>query len=821
LIYDQKGRLVKHINPNSGVSTATYNDFDDLISTESPNGNKTQYEYDNRGGTTAIIFANGKKVIRDYSKSFIRLYDEIGMLLEQKFDIFGRCIELRYGAGKRIRYIYDRFGRIVKEIGIGEGIREFTYDNHGQLVRFVNENGAVTTYQHNRAGLRIAITTEGNKFDFQYDKEGKLVKITNSRGEFHDIFYDLKGRMIKQSFFDDREELYEHDLAGAISRISDSSGRDIVYTKDPLGRPIAVKFSDGTDIEYEYTASGKIAWARRNGSEVEFNYDKEDRIIFQRQDDFEIFYEYDNTGKRIQIKDSHGHTSAYERDPRMRINKLLIKFHNIHSDQLKSLNLDFEYDRLDAVTSILASNGIIIKKENNGWKRPIWQIVQFKGIPVLEEKYEYNHAAQLVELLNQNKEIVTYNYNVIGQLLSLKTNGDETERYEYDSHFNIISKKIITPDRRTVNSFEYEKGNRLKTIGDLHYKYNSAGLLTEVIERNKSTRYFYSDDDLLTKVEHPNRTITEYEYDALRRRILKRKGGNKVTRFYWDIQTLWMEENWINSSSDESQEVLRSIHYIYDPIHWSLISLVVDGTEYLTFSDHIGTPQSLINDQGEVIWKLKKTAWGESLESLKLDEEAAIECPIRFPGQYADIETGLCYNMNRYYDPVTGRYTSPDPIGLLGGINTYTYTLNPVNYIDPLGLECQNFKDGEPPTLYRGDDRDPSDVCANGFQPANPSANISILDHAGGNTRGWVATSYDAETGIRFSKGKYVYIIDNPGCGVEIDCDPKVQERQEWLEEEGIGAEESEFEIAFKNVPAQAVTGFLELTPSGWTQGSC
>jgi RHS repeat-associated protein len=64
-----------------------------------------------------------------------------------------------------------------------------------------------------------------------------------------------------------------------------------------------------------------------------------------------------------------------------------------------------------------------------------------------------------------------------------------------------------------------------------------------------------------------------------------------------------------------------------------------------------------------------------------------VENPFRFPGQYYDKETGLHYNYFRDYHPGLGRYIQPDPIGLLGGINLFTYVRNdPVNGVDPTGL---------------------------------------------------------------------------------------------------------------------------------------
>ena len=103
---------------------------------------------------------------------------------------------------------------------------------------------------------------------------------------------------------------------------------------------------------------------------------------------------------------------------------------------------------------------------------------------------------------------------------------------------------------------------------------------------------------------------------------------------------------------------------------------------YYVHTDHLGTPQVMTDKNQEVVWKRSQTPFGETVE-----DSGTVEQPLRFPGQYADLEMGLNYNYYRDYDPSLGRYVQSDPIGLRGGINTYGYAYqNPLRYVDPDGL---------------------------------------------------------------------------------------------------------------------------------------
>jgi RHS repeat-associated protein len=93
------------------------------------------------------------------------------------------------------------------------------------------------------------------------------------------------------------------------------------------------------------------------------------------------------------------------------------------------------------------------------------------------------------------------------------------------------------------------------------------------------------------------------------------------------------------------------------------------------------------DEAGGIAWSGRYKAWGLAEETRSEKAIwAEIRNPLRFQGQYFDVETNLHYNRYRYYDPQVGRFIGKDPIGFAGGLNVYFYAPNPTQWLDPLGL---------------------------------------------------------------------------------------------------------------------------------------
>ncbi|WP_423257803.1 RHS repeat domain-containing protein [Enterobacter asburiae] len=263
------------------------------------------------------------------------------------------------------------------------------------------------------------------------------------------------------------------------------------------------------------------------------------------------------------------------------------------------------------------------------------------------------------------------------------------ESFSHDAAGNLTGPLTVT------------SGNRLRHAGDTRYEYDGYGNRILEVTGSEEHHYTWDTQHRLTgyrcRVRGQETAHYRYQYDALGRRILKEDLlARTARRFFWQGERLLGECDagrfWPGRLPDnpQLQEALRDAScrvWLYEDEHDFRPLLMLCGREanagvYHYVCDHLGTPLELRDVRGGVVWSAMLRSYGQVHHA----DTAGINQPLRFQGQYHDGESGLYYNRHRYYDPGVGRYLSPDPVGLDGGLNLYSYVPNPLQYIDPLGL---------------------------------------------------------------------------------------------------------------------------------------
>ncbi|XYH96521.1 RHS repeat domain-containing protein [Sorangium sp. So ce1128] len=203
-------------------------------------------------------------------------------------------------------------------------------------------------------------------------------------------------------------------------------------------------------------------------------------------------------------------------------------------------------------------------------------------------------------------------------------------------------------------------------------------VLQKVLPDGRRWKYRWNGCCELVEVTRPDGKTVTCAYDALGRRIRKVFDG-KATAYAWDGDVV----------VHEIAEGAPLLTWEFVPGSFAPLAKVegdpVHGRRYGAVTDHLGTPQVLFDDHGEIAWKAQLDLYGVAQADV-----TRTSCPWRWPGQYEHEETGLYYNRFRYYDPEVGRYISQDPIRLMGGIELFSYTHDPLTWLDPLGLSKCN-----------------------------------------------------------------------------------------------------------------------------------
>ncbi len=320
---------------------------------------------------------------------------------------------------------------------------------------------------------------------------------------------------------------------------------------------------------------------------------------------------------------------------------------------------------------------------------------------ILERLYRYTARGELSGVSDTLRGEVDYGYDAEGRLLKHyeARQGHSRAQFSYDAADNLAANDDAVP----------VTDNRLQHWQALFMKYDHWGNLVSRRNGLYEQHYAYDAENRLVSARGTGpegRFEARYHYDALGRRtrkIVTTAHGTTETRFLWQGYRLLQEQ----------QQTGLCSTYIYDPNEaWSPLARVdhlrdqSSGEIYWFNTDLNGAPLEVTDERGAVRWSGQYGSFGEVRHqsegfSRVVNRTAMAHQPLRYAGQYADGETGLHYNLFRYYDPQVGRFIVQDPIGLAGGnLNLYHYAPNPLVWIDPMGLALSGVDFSGSPSLY-------------------------------------------------------------------------------------------------------------------------
>ena len=307
---------------------------------------------------------------------------------------------------------------------------------------------------------------------------------------------------------------------------------------------------------------------------------------------------------------------------------------------------------------------------------------------IFERAFNYTGSGELSDVSDPLRGNTIYGYDEEGRFLRhYEARPDHSNRrFRYDAADN-----LLPDDDLPALSL---RDNRLTHWQNLFMKYDWWGNLVFRRSGLYEQHYVYDAENRLIRAggNGPEGNFTaRYHYDALGRRTRKTvtmPHGTTKTRFLWQGYRLLQEQQ----QNGQCQTYVYDPNETYSPL--ARIDHLRDETsgEVLWFTTDLnGAPLDITDEQGQLRWSGHYGSFGGVARQTEgfhrfTQQTALAHQPLRYAGQYADSETGLHYNMFRYYDPKVGRFTVQDPIGLLGGWNLYQYAPNPLGWIDPLGL---------------------------------------------------------------------------------------------------------------------------------------
>ncbi|MFI9644270.1 toxin C-terminal domain-containing protein [Micromonospora sp. NPDC051925] len=716
--YDDDGNLVEVTRPDGARATATYNELRQPVVVTDVDGAAWRREYDERGNLTMVTDPTGAATSYAYDEAghLTEVTDALGGALRVTTDPAGLISQLTEPTGAVTSYRRDRAGRVtaltdpvggVTHLGwTAEGrlawrrtpdgaSEEWTYDPEGNLVTHTDQTGATTECEIGAFDLPVARTgPDGARLTFDYDTELRLTTVTNPQGLTWHYDYDPAGRLTAETDFNGRVQTYTHDAAGQVVARTNGAGSRIDLVRDLTGNIVEKRTTEGTTT-FGYDPTGRLLRASSPEVDLRFERDPLGRVRAEIRDGQAVTSSYDPLGRRTHRRTPSGVESAWEYDAGHRPVAL----------RTGGATVGFTHDAAGRETR-RAVGSLALTQSWDANHRLLSQVLTAShggpsGVPelVAHRAYRYRADGYLVGIVDQLTGERRLELDRTGRITAVRA-ADWTERYAYDEAGNIANATwpdVPAEDGDVARGEREYTGTLIRRAGNVRYEYDAAGRVTLRQVKQRSTkpstwRYAWDSEDRLVAVTTPDGTRWRYRYDALGRRVAKQRldadgGVVEQVDFAWDGPRL-VEQTHRGATGD------RTSTWEYAPGTFTPISQTdasadqdeVDRRFYAIVTDLVGTPTELVSPDGEVAWQQRTTIWGIPTHV----SATGADCPLRFPGQFHDPETGASYNFHRHFGPEIGRYLSTDPLGLEAGFDPHAYVSNPSHEIDPFGLAPGN-----------------------------------------------------------------------------------------------------------------------------------
>jgi RHS repeat-associated protein len=574
--------------------------------------------------------------------------DSLDNKIQYQYDVEGNRSreEIRDPQGtlkKSLDFTYDVYNRLKKIINpdASQTYTEYAYDGRGNPTAIKDPKDNTTSYVYDALSRLTQINQPLSTTTNQgYDTQDNPASVTDPRNNTTQYAFDDFGRKNQTTSPDTGATKYEYDEAGNLTKRVDANGTTVNYTYDALNRLTSIDFpGTSEDVAFTYDSTsvtygkGRLTGRTDPSGSYAFYYDAQGNLTKEEKTISSVLYTteyaYNNDNNLTSITSPGGREVSYTLDVTGKVTGVDTTLNS----QAKTLASSISYLPFGGITGLTYGNSLSLSQGYDNQYRTSTILID----PVLDRAYEYD----------ANGNVTSLDDGEAAGNEALESAGI----YTYDQGTNLLAE--------------------IWGLDSVVYDYDNNG---NTVSANNRTFVYDSSNQLIEVWDNTNQ-IAGYTYNGAGQRI-KKWTSSETRIFHYDLKGHLIAE------TTQGGTMIAEYVSIGDQL---LAMITKPGeTEIVSYfhNDHLGTPQVLTNDSQTTVWKAAYTPFGGAEISIQ-----TVANPFRLPGQYYDAETGLHYNYFRYYDPTTGRYVTPDPIGLEGGINLYPYVAgNPLRWIDLLGL---------------------------------------------------------------------------------------------------------------------------------------